>query len=217
MGVARSVTRAQELGQGQTGGGGRSVRAKDGPVLRLAGFSEAPDNASMAKLSSPHSSAHTDAHHARRAAIHKRVSRLAHWLDNAVSIPGTRFRFGLDSLIGLIPGLGDVAGMLLGGTILTEAYRAGAPNPLMLRMVGNLATDGLLGAVPVVGDLFDVAFRSHSRNARLLLDHLDEPPAATAGSRLLSTLILLLVPILFLAMLGLSVLGLVTAYRHFAS
>ena len=157
---------------------------------------------------------HPPEHQARRAAIQRRIGRLAHWLDQAVGVPGTRWRFGLDSLIGLVPGLGDVAGMLLGGGILVEAYRAGAPHTLMLRMVGNLAADGLLGAVPLLGDLFDFAFRSHARNARLLLDHLDEPASAAPRSGLRSALILLLLPLLLIGLLVLSGWGLWTAYQQ---
>ncbi len=151
------------------------------------------------------------------AAARRRVARLAWWLDNAIAIPGTRFRLGLDSVLGLIPGVGDVAGILLGGTILTEAYRAGVPNRLLVRMSANLAIDGVLGSVPLLGDLFDVAFRSHSRNAGLLLAHLDQERGLTPASRRGSVGLIVMVLTLLLVLSGLTIVGLVATYRHFAS
>lgn len=114
-----------------------------------------------------------------------RARRLATLLDAAVGIPGTRFRFGLDSLLGLVPGGGDVAGALLSGGVVLAAARLGAPPSLLLRMLGNLAVDALLGTVPLAGDLFDVAWKANLRNVRLLERHLDEPEGARKGSRAL--------------------------------
>ncbi len=102
-----------------------------------------------------------------------RAERLSKILDTAVGIPGTRFRFGLDAIIGLIPGIGDALGMLLGGWFLLEGARAGAPPTVLARMGGNLVLDAIVGVVPVVGDLLDVAFKANRRNARLLIEHLD--------------------------------------------
>lgn len=114
-----------------------------------------------------------------------RVRRLATLLDAAVGIPGTRLRFGLDSLLGLIPGGGDVAGALLSGGVVLAAARLGATPSLLLRMLGNVALDALLGTVPVAGDLFDVAWKANMRNVRLLERHLDDPEGARRGSRAL--------------------------------
>lgn len=100
-----------------------------------------------------------------------RVEKLSRLLDEAFRIPGTRIRVGLDSLIGLIPGVGDLAGLLVGGYVVYEAHRIGAPGELKLRMVRNVAVDALVGLVPVLGDLFDVAFRSNRRNVQMLLQH----------------------------------------------
>lgn len=126
-------------------------------------------------------------------AARKRIERIAALLDSAVGIPGTRLRFGLDSVLGLIPGVGDVLGLALGGTILYEGVRAGAPRALILRMLGNSAIDALGGLVPVLGDVFDLAFKSNRRNARLLLEHLDSrmriEARAERGGRLTNLLI----------------------------
>ena len=122
-------------------------------------------------------------HHERIVSARTRVGRIAKLLDGLVTIPGTRIRIGLDAVLGLIPGLGDIAGLLLGSSILLESVRVGAPRGLIARMLGNLVVDTVGGSVPVVGDIFDVAFRSHARNARLLLDHLDAQAGATAPKR----------------------------------
>lgn len=110
----------------------------------------------------------------------QRLERLALWLDDGLRIPGTRIRLGLDALIGLIPVVGDAAGLILGGWVIVEAHRAGAPAALKWQMTRNVATDALLGLVPVVGDIFDFAFRSNRRNLDLLLAHLRPPVAAIA-------------------------------------
>jgi Domain of unknown function (DUF4112) len=122
----------------------------------------------------------------------ERLRRLAHLLDDRFSIPGTRYRIGLDGLIGLVPGIGDAATTLLALYIVLEARRLGVPVSKLGRMGLNVGVDAVLGAVPLVGDLFDVAWKSNRRNLRLLLDHLDaedrvrhggQPPGpATPGS-----------------------------------
>ena len=122
------------------------------------------------------------------------VSRL---LDSAFVIPGTRYRFGFDALIGLVPGLGDGASAIFSGYIILQASRLGAPKSVVTRMIGNVALDTLVGWVPVLGDLFDVAWKSNLRNMALLETHLQQPAAARAGSRkalvLLGGVLLLLI------------------------
>lgn len=100
---------------------------------------------------------------------------LTHLLDKAFRIPGTQWRFGIDGLIGLIPGLGDVVGSLVGAYSLWIARQIGAPLSVQARMVMNLAVDGIVGLVPLLGDLFDFAFKAHSRNQALLAQWLQTP------------------------------------------
>ncbi|HEX2115644.1 MAG TPA: DUF4112 domain-containing protein [Alphaproteobacteria bacterium] len=102
----------------------------------------------------------------------RRLERLAIVLDSAIVIPGTRFRFGIDSLLGLFPGGGDVVGAALSGYIIYESWRAGVPAPGIARMVANVLADTLLGAVPVAGDLFDAFWKSNLRNIDILRAHL---------------------------------------------
>jgi hypothetical protein len=113
----------------------------------------------------------------RRARI-ERLDRLSRLLDTAIVIPGTGIRFGADSVIGLVPGIGDTITTALSAWIIYEAHRLGAPRHLILRMIANVAADGLLGAVPLAGDVLDVLFRANRRNMRLLREHLErEGPA----------------------------------------
>jgi hypothetical protein len=101
----------------------------------------------------------------------RRVERLATVLDEAIRIPDTGIRLGLDSVIGLIPGVGDIAGLAMGSWLIYEAHRLGAPAALKWKMAGNVAVDAISGLVPVLGDLVDVAFRSNRRNVELLRGH----------------------------------------------
>jgi hypothetical protein len=97
-----------------------------------------------------------------------RIDALATLLDTAVSLPGTNVRFGLDALLGLVPGIGDVITTAMALYIVHEARQLGAPGFVIARMLANVALDGLVGTVPVLGDAFDVMWRSNRRNMRLL-------------------------------------------------
>ena len=108
-----------------------------------------------------------------RRATMERLERLSILLDTAVLIPGTNVRLGADALIGLVPGIGDMITTALAAYIVYEAHRIGAPRRLIARMVANVALDGVVGAVPLAGDLLDVMFRANRRNVRLLRDWLE--------------------------------------------
>jgi hypothetical protein len=110
---------------------------------------------------------------ASRAERIARIDALARLMDTAFVVPGTQIRFGLDALIGLVPGVGDAITTLISLYIVNEARALGAPPLLVARMIANVAFDGLVGAVPLVCDAFDVAFRANRRNMALLLDHLE--------------------------------------------
>src|SRR5262245_33880751 len=97
-----------------------------------------------------------------------RARGIARLLDDLIRIPGTTIGIGLDPIIGLIPGLGDVIGGAMSGYILLVAAREGVPTSVLVRMFGNIALDSLVGVVPVLGDLFDVGMKSNRRNVDLL-------------------------------------------------
>jgi hypothetical protein len=110
---------------------------------------------------------------ATRAERIARIDRLATLLDTRFVIPFTKFRFGTDSLIGLAPGIGDAITTALALYIVYEAHRLGAPKTVLARMLGNVAIDGVVGIVPVAGDVFDVLWRANRRNVRILREHLE--------------------------------------------
>jgi hypothetical protein len=113
-----------------------------------------------------------------------RARTLARLLDSAARVPGTGIRFGADAIIGLVPGLGDIGGAALAGYLVILAQRLGVPRAVVLRMLANVAVDTLAGSVPVVGDLFDVAFKSNLRNVALLERALERPATTTRTSSL---------------------------------
>lgn len=104
-----------------------------------------------------------------------RARALARVLDTAFRVPGTNFRVGLDPILGLVPGAGDVLGGVLSTYVLLLAAQAGASKPVLLRMLGNVGVDVLVGTVPLLGDLFDAGFKANARNVALLERFLEEP------------------------------------------
>ena len=113
-----------------------------------------------------------------------RARTLTRLLDSAARVPGTGIRFGADSLLGLVPGLGDMAGAALAGYLVILAQRLGAPRAVVLRMLANVAVDTVGGTIPLVGDLFDVAYKSNTRNLALLERAVERPTSAPRTSRL---------------------------------
>jgi hypothetical protein len=126
------------------------------------------------------------------------LGMLSHLLDRAFRVPGTNWRFGLDAVIGLIPGLGDVIGSLVGVYSLWIARQLGASASVQAQMVMNIALDGVIGLVPIAGDLFDFAFKAHSRNHALLSRWLQTPHR----TRRSSWIVLVLGALILLALLG---------------
>jgi hypothetical protein len=133
-----------------------------------------------------------------------RYRALADLLDSAFRVPGTRWRFGLDALLGVVPVAGDLIGLAMAAYGLWVARRLGAPAAVQWRMLGNIAVDALGGAVPVAGDLFDAAFKANLRNRALLERWLAEP----RGTERRSVALLIGLP---LALLGLVVTTVATA------
>jgi len=117
------------------------------------------------------------------------LRRFAVWLDAGIAVPGTSIRVGLDPLLGLVPGLGDAAGALLAAWILVEAIRMGAPRATLARIASNIAIDALVGAVPVLGDVFDIVWKANLRNVALLERHAIDPAGAGKSDRFFVVLV----------------------------
>jgi hypothetical protein len=110
------------------------------------------------------------------------VRAVARLMDTAVVIPGTNFRVGLDVILGLIPGIGDLISAAVSTYIILAAVKLGVPRAVIARMLLNVGTDAVVGAVPIAGDVFDAAWRANKRNADLLEQALAEPQKARRAS-----------------------------------
>jgi hypothetical protein len=117
------------------------------------------------------------------------LRRFAYWMDEGIRIPGTRWRVGLDPILGLVPGVGDAAGALLAAVILVEAARRGLSRFTLGRMAWNIAVDALLGAVPVVGDIFDATWKANLKNVALIDRHAAVPAEARKADRVFMLLL----------------------------
>jgi hypothetical protein len=104
----------------------------------------------------------------------RHMDMLAKLMDGQFRIPGTEFRFGLDALIGLIPGAGDFSSFLISAYMLTVLAKNGASGFVLSRMVLNIVIDALIGSIPVAGDLFDFVFKANQRNMKLMHEHYEE-------------------------------------------
>lgn len=135
------------------------------------------------------------------------LDHLSHLLDDFIRIPGTPIRFGLDGIIGFIPGVGDILAGLASSIIIIAAWVRGVPKVVVGRMVLNVAIETAVGSIPVLGNFFDIAWRANRRNYKLLAESLDLPQRHTATSWLfiagicLVLALLMLIPMLLAAWL----------------
>lgn len=133
------------------------------------------------------------------------LRRLSHLLDNAIPIPGTSYRIGLDPILGLLPGGGDTVSGALGAYIIVEAARMGLPRKVVGEMVSNIIFDSVVGIVPVLGDLFDVTWKANVKNMALLEKHLHITPQNRKSDRLFLIGLILLLTIIVLGFASLTV------------
>ena len=108
------------------------------------------------------------------------LRQVARLLDSALRVPGTSYRIGLDPILGLVPGIGDLVSPLFTLGILWQSHDLGISRVVQLRMLANIAIDTIIGAVPVVGDLFDFAWKANEKNLALLEAHAFEERSASA-------------------------------------
>jgi hypothetical protein len=101
-----------------------------------------------------------------------RLTQISKLFDSIITIPGTKIQIGLDSIIGLIPGIGDAIGTAVSSYVVYEAARLGLPTSAIFRMVLNVALDSFIGAIPFLGDLFDVAWKANLKNVAIIEEYL---------------------------------------------
>jgi hypothetical protein len=124
---------------------------------------------------------------------------LAHVLDDWFRVPGTSIRFGLDGIIGLVPGLGDIIGGLASSIIVVAAWVRGVPYITLIRMVVNIGIEVLLGTIPLLGDAFDIAWKANRRNYALIVRHLQQSRRQTWRDWVFLMLIAATLAVIFLA------------------
>ena len=146
-------------------------------------------------------------HDERIARTQEQLKTLAWLLDSSIRLPGG-FRIGVDPLIGLVPFFGDAAGVVLSAYLVTRAAHLGVPRAVVMRMIMNVAVEGVVGLVPLAGDVFDAAWKANQRNVRLLERHLGDPVETARSSRRLIAALLVLVMLLIVLMSVLSALTL---------
>lgn len=129
----------------------------------------------------------------------KQLERWAWLLDNSIPIPGTSIKMGLDSLIGLIPGIGDITGGALSSYILLQAVNSGVASIVIARMAVNIMFDTVIGMIPIVGDIFDITFKANLRNIELMTNYYDSPQEAVKRN----TLSIVIISISFISALSL--------------
>jgi len=143
----------------------------------------------------------------------KKLDRLAWWMDAAFKVPGTNWRVGLDGLIGLIPGIGDLIAGGASAWIVAHAVRIGLPWHVVIRMAGNVALESLVGTIPIIGDLFDMGYKANQRNVAIMREAIEGgalgaprafPKSARRGAAVVSAGLLVLAAIV----VGLVALGL---------
>ncbi len=127
----------------------------------------------------------------------KWVERIAHLFDDQFRIPGTQFRFGLDPIINLFPVAGDAAGMMVSAALLITMARNGASRKVIILMLVNVLIDGLIGAIPLIGQVFDFYYKANLRNIKLLKEHYEEGRHHGSGNGVIAMIVIVLV--LFLA------------------
>jgi Domain of unknown function (DUF4112) len=138
----------------------------------------------------------------------ERLRTMTRLLDSAIRVPGTRYRFGIDAIIGLVPGIGDAIGAIFSAFIVFQAARLGVSTSTLIRMMGNVALDTIVGEIPLLGDLFDAGWKANVRNMALLEAHLQRPVSTARGSR--RVLLLLGIGLLML-LAGVIALGILVA------
>lgn len=138
-----------------------------------------------------------------------RLDHLGELLDSSIRIPGIGYRIGYDAIIGLVPGIGDLAGLALSTYIAIEASRYRLPKSTLLRMIANVAIEAVVGAIPLIGDVFDAAYKANLRNLRLLHRRLEDSSRAPREDKMFFATAAI-VPVIVLVLLSTLIVWLLT-------
>ena len=139
---------------------------------------------------------------AEQRAILQRLDKFSHFTDSSIGLPFTRFKIGVEAIIGLVPGIGDLAGLAMSGYVLLEAQRAGASSKVKRQMLRNIGIDFVGGLIPVVGDAFDAVYKANTRNTRLLRNYLNEQLAIELPPPVFPWKVLIGLSVLFAVVIG---------------
>lgn len=142
---------------------------------------------------------------------------IAHVMDNAFRVPGTRIRFGLDPILGLLPGFGDTAAAVISALSLVQSARFGLPKIVLARMATNVLVNTMLGAIPIVGDAFSFWFKSNQRNHALLQEHIASRRQSTRSDWLFVVLMLLSILAVLIGSVAVVVYLITQLFPHFDS
>jgi NADH:ubiquinone oxidoreductase subunit 5 (subunit L)/multisubunit Na+/H+ antiporter MnhA subunit len=127
----------------------------------------------------------------------RNIKALSKLMDAQFKIPGTSIRFGLDGIIGLVPGVGDFISFLISGYIVSIAVNKGASGFVLARMLLNIVVDALVGAIPILGDIFDVVYKANQRNMQLLQEHYVEGKHQGSSMKVIIPVVVVLLAVLF--------------------
>ncbi|AHM58904.1 hypothetical protein D770_03185 [Flammeovirgaceae bacterium 311] len=140
------------------------------------------------------------------------IEQLARIMDSKFRIPGTRFRFGLDPILGLIPIFGDVTAAAISGGLIISMIKYGVSRKVVYKMLVNVALDATIGSIPVLGWVFDFYYKANNRNIRLLKEHYEEGKHTGSGTGVIITVV-----VVILALIVLLIWGLVALFQWLAA
>jgi hypothetical protein len=124
------------------------------------------------------------------------IKSVSYLLDEQFRFPGTKFRFGLDPVMNLIPGIGDISGFIISGGLLLAMAKKGASNKIVVLMCLNILLDATIGAIPIIGQIFDFFFKSNTRNLKLMREHYIEGKHQGSGKNVIVITLIILVILL---------------------
>ena len=133
----------------------------------------------------------------------KWVERVSYLMDESLKIPGTNFRFGLDPILNLIPFVGDISGFAVSGMLVLTMAKKGVSNKVIVLMVLNIVLDFVIGAIPIIGNIFDFTYKANSRNIKLLKEHYSENKHQGSGKNIVAIILVVLVIVLIALVYGL--------------